>query len=62
MAHQNTANIEYPVSQILHYHGPNCGHPIVFHNGHVDYLVNEMLHYPHDGHCDNHGILNRIMV
>ncbi|CAK88913.1 unnamed protein product (macronuclear) [Paramecium tetraurelia] len=58
----NIQESEYPQSYVLHYHGPNCGHPIVLHNGHVDYLVNEMLHYPHDGHCDNHGILNRITV
>ncbi|TNV70608.1 hypothetical protein FGO68_gene5404 [Halteria grandinella] len=49
-------------SKLLHFHGPNCGHPIVLHNGHIDYLVNEVLHYPHDGHCDHHGVLNRIMV
>ncbi|CAD8060539.1 unnamed protein product [Paramecium primaurelia] len=58
----NCGETPFAISQIIHFHGPNCGHPIVIHNEHIDYLVNEMLHYPHDGHCDNHGILNRIRV
>ncbi len=38
-----------------HKHGPNCGHPAVPHGDHVDYLVGEHLHHPHNGHCDDHG-------
>jgi hypothetical protein len=30
------------------------GHDAVPHGGHVCYLVNGRLHYPHDGHCDDH--------
>jgi hypothetical protein len=25
------------------------------HGDHVDYLVEGHLHYPHGGHCDDHG-------
>ena len=38
-----------------HDHGPNCGHPMVAHGDHVDYLVDDHLHHPHGEHCDNHG-------
>ena len=38
-----------------HVHGPDCGHEAVPHGNHVDYLVGDHLHYPHDGHCDDHG-------
>jgi hypothetical protein len=38
-----------------HSHGPNCGHEAVPHGDHVDYLVNDHLHHPHKGHCDDHG-------
>jgi hypothetical protein len=40
-----------------HEHGPACSHPAVPHADHVDYLVNDHLHHPHDGHCDDHGKL-----
>jgi hypothetical protein len=32
-----------------------CGHPLVPHGDHFDYLVNGRLHHPHNGHCDDHG-------
>jgi hypothetical protein len=38
-----------------HQHGPACGHEMVPHGGHIDYLVNGRLHHPHEGHCDDHG-------
>ena len=38
-----------------HQHGPDCGHPAVPHDDHVDYLVDGHLHHAHDGHCDDHG-------
>lgn len=40
-----------------HVHGPKCGHEAVPHGDHVDYLVQDHLHHPHHGHCDDHGIL-----
>lgn len=40
-----------------HVHGPNCGHEAVPHGDHVDYLVGDHLHHPHEGHCDDHGKL-----
>lgn len=40
-----------------HIHGPECGHPQVPHGDHSDYLVGGHLHFPHDGHCDDHGRL-----
>ncbi len=38
-----------------HVHGESCGHKLVPHDGHSDFLVESHLHHPHDGHCDNHG-------
>jgi hypothetical protein len=40
-----------------HTHGPNCGHEVVKHEGHWDYLVKGHLHHPHGEHCDDHGRL-----
>ena len=42
-----------------HTHGPNCGHPAVPHGDHTDYLVESHLHHPHQGHCDDHGQIQR---
>jgi len=33
----------------------DCGHEIVPHGDHFDYLVDGTLHHQHNGHCDNHG-------
>ncbi|HLH44306.1 MAG TPA: hypothetical protein VKV74_15055 [Bryobacteraceae bacterium] len=41
-----------------HTHGPRCGHEAVPHGDHMDYLVGDHLHHPHDGHCDDHGKLS----
>ena len=38
-----------------HSHSLLCGHASIIHNDHVDYIVAGQLHFPHDGHCDNHG-------
>lgn len=38
-----------------HKHGPGCGHSIVNHKGHIDYIVEGNLHFPHEEHCDDHG-------
>ena len=38
-----------------HVHGPGCGHELVPHGDHMDYLVNGVLHHPHEDHCDDHG-------
>lgn len=38
-----------------HRHGPGCGHEAVPHGDHCCYLVDGRLHYPHGGHCDDHG-------
>jgi hypothetical protein len=40
-----------------HQHGPGCGHEVVPHAGHMDYLVSGHLHHPHGAHCDDHGAL-----
>jgi hypothetical protein len=42
-----------------HAHGADCGHEAVPHGDHVDYLVDDHLHHPHEGHCDDHGTLAR---
>jgi len=41
-----------------HIHGPNCGHEMVPHGDHVDYIVGDHLHYPHGNHCDDHGAIS----
>ena len=41
-----------------HIHGPDCGHPAVPHDDHIDYLVDGHLHHPHGEHCDDHGPLS----
>jgi len=38
-----------------HRHSDICGHPIIIHDGHIDYIVGNRLHHVHDGHCDDHG-------
>ena len=38
-----------------HRHSASCGHPVVPHGDHVDYLVDGHLHHPHGDHCDDHG-------
>jgi len=40
-----------------HQHSDSCGHEMVPHNGHTDYLVNGHLHHVHQGHCDHHGFI-----
>jgi hypothetical protein len=40
-----------------HVHGAGCGHDVVPHGDHVDYLVDGHLHHPHGDHCDDHGPL-----
>jgi zinc transport system permease protein len=41
-----------------HEHGPNCGHPSIEHEHHVDYLHDGHRHAPHEGHYDEHNPLN----
>ena len=40
-----------------HEHGPNCGHPAIEHEHHVDYLHDGHRHAPHEGHYDEHNPL-----
>jgi len=40
-----------------HEHGPDCGHPAIEHNHHVDYLHDGHRHAPHEGHYDEHNPL-----
>ena len=43
-----------------HGHGAGCGHEVVPHGDHTDYLVAGHLHQPHSGHCDVHGDIVRV--
>jgi len=38
-----------------HEHGSGCGHPVVVHDGHLDYLHDGHRHAPHGGHYDEHS-------
>jgi zinc transport system permease protein len=40
-----------------HEHGPDCGHPAIEHEHHVDYLHDGHFHAPHEGHYDEHNSL-----
>eukprot|EP01017_Pseudomicrothorax_dubius_P042550 TRINITY_DN6963_c0_g1_i1.p1 TRINITY_DN6963_c0_g1~~TRINITY_DN6963_c0_g1_i1.p1 ORF type:complete len:261 (-),score=39.82 TRINITY_DN6963_c0_g1_i1:114-896(-) len=40
---------------IEHIHNKGCGHIFIYHNGHIDYIVEGRLHHPHTDHCDDHG-------
>lgn len=40
-----------------HAHGRACGHEVVPHGAHTDFLVEGHLHRPHGEHCDDHGVL-----
>jgi len=37
-----------------HEHGADCGHPMIEHDNHVDYLHDGHRHAPHQGHYDEH--------
>lgn len=38
-----------------HEHGPGCGHRVVPHEDHVDYVHDGHLHASHEGHYDEHA-------
>ena len=42
-----------------HEHGPDCGHPAIEHDDHVDYLHDGHRHAPHLGHYDEHDPLGQ---
>jgi zinc transport system permease protein len=39
-----------------HEHGPNCGHQVMEHDNHVDYLHDGHRHAAHQGHYDEHSL------
>jgi zinc transport system permease protein len=39
----------------LHRHGPGCGHPVLAHGDHVDYVHHGHRHAPHGAHYDEHS-------
>ena len=49
-ARRTPAPSEHP-----HEHGPDCGHPAVAHDDHVDYLHDGHRHAAHGAHYDEHG-------
>lgn len=38
-----------------HQHSPDCGHPVVEHDGHIDYVHDGQLHAAHERHYHVHG-------
>lgn len=40
---------------LKHKHDESCGHPQIWHDGHIDYIVEGHLHHVHGNHCDDHG-------
>ena len=45
-----------------HKHTPHCPHPRIKHSGHIDYIVDNKLHHPHNNHCDDHGEIELIKI
>lgn len=43
-----------------HQHDESCGHELVPHFDHFDFLVDGRLHYVHNSHCDDHGWIDVI--
>jgi hypothetical protein len=43
-------------------HENNCGHEMVPHGDHMDYLVNGRLHHVYNGHCDDHGPVEIVTI
>ena len=44
--------------KLLHYHGKNCDHPVIVHNDHLDFIMNDgSLHHPSTSgkYCIFHG-------
>ncbi|MBI3967761.1 MAG: hypothetical protein HY329_19145 [Chloroflexi bacterium] len=39
-----------------HLHGPGCGHPVIQHGDHTDYLHDGHLHHIHEEHVDEHRL------
>lgn len=44
------------------HHDGDCGHEMVQHGDHKDYLVNGRLHHVHGDHCDDHGPVEIVEV
>ena len=52
------SNLEGCTAQLSdHQHGQDCGHFRIPHGDHHDYVVDSRLHRSHDGHCDDHGVV-----
>jgi zinc transport system permease protein len=43
-----------PTAEHVHVHGPNCGHRVVEHGAHVDYVHDGHRHVAHADHYDEH--------
>ncbi|MCL2481825.1 MAG: metal ABC transporter permease [Propionibacteriaceae bacterium] len=46
--------VHEPVGNHAHVHGPGCGHDMVHHGDHIDYIHSGELHSPHQDHYDQH--------
>ncbi len=46
--------------EIYHQHSAVCGHAMIIHGDHIDYIVDGRLHHPHATHCDDHGLIHLI--
>lgn len=43
-------------------HNDDCGHEMVPHGDHMDYLVNGRLHHVHNGKCEDHGPVDIVKI
>lgn len=41
--------------KLKHHHDKHCSHPMILHNDHIDYIVDDEIHYFNGQHCVSHG-------
>ncbi len=49
-----SADVRQVEEEHAHVHGPDCGHPAIPHDDHVDYVHDGHRHAPHGSHYDEH--------
>jgi zinc transport system permease protein len=54
LRHRLRRDVHPEAEDHLHQHGPNCGHPAVRHDDHVDYVHDGHRHAAHGRHYDEH--------
>ena len=40
---------------LKHIHGVDCNHPVILHNDHVDFVMDDEIHHFNGDYCTSHG-------